>query len=402
MVETQLIELATAVQSVQAQLMASEVAQSTLQAQVERLGRTSGERKIGVDTRNLGRPPQFNGTDSAWRDWSVVFRSYAALVHPALKDEMQRVERLSTAETNAGLIEAEQVQASAELYLLLLHSTSGPALDRVVSAGSAEGLRAWQLLVEIYDPHIRSRTAGQLLSLLQFDFSGDMLAKLEAHERDLALYEQASMEKISDGLRVGIVLNRVTDTELATHLLLNSERFQTWALFRREIVDVSRGRAAAAGAYQMRRGVNDSNTAPMEIDALQQHSECHTCGRFGHLAKDCWQNKSKSKGKDPKGKGGKKGKGKGKGKTNKDVCSKCGQRGHWAKNCPNPAKAIHGLGGPSGANNSWWQWYDGQEWKAPSEQSTAENHQPMAEPEAAMGGLWPGEFDGWGGECAEL
>ena len=170
---------------------------------MERLRRASGERKIGVDTRNLGRPSQFNGTDSAWRDLSVVFRSYAALVHPALKDEMLRVERLSTAETNAGLIETEQVQASTDHYHLLLHSTSGPALDRVVNVGSAEGLRAWQLLVERYETHIRSRTAGQLLSLLQFDFSGDMLAKLEAYERDLAMYEQASGEKISDGLRVG-------------------------------------------------------------------------------------------------------------------------------------------------------------------------------------------------------
>ena len=202
-------------------------------------------------------------------DWSVVFRSCAALVHPALKDELQRVESLLTAETNAGLIEGEQVQASSDdLCHLLLHSTSGPALDRVVNAGSAEGLRAWQLLVERYDPHIRSRTAGQPLSLLQFDFSGDMLAKLEAYECDLALYEQASGEKISDGLHVGIVLNRVTDTELATHLLLNSERFQTWALFRRELVDISRTRAAASGAYQMRRGAKDSNTAPMEIDSL--------------------------------------------------------------------------------------------------------------------------------------
>ena len=69
------------------------------------MGRASGKRKIGADTRNLWRPSQFNGADSAWRDWSVVFRSYAALVHPALKDEMQRVERLSTAETNAGLLE---------------------------------------------------------------------------------------------------------------------------------------------------------------------------------------------------------------------------------------------------------------------------------------------------------
>ena len=89
-------------ESVQAQLTASEAARTTLQAQVDRMGRASGERKIGVDARNLGRPSQFNGTDSAWRDWSVVFRSYAALVHPALKEEMQRVERLPTAETKCG------------------------------------------------------------------------------------------------------------------------------------------------------------------------------------------------------------------------------------------------------------------------------------------------------------
>ena len=120
--------------------------------------------------------------------------------------------------------------------------------------------------------------------------------------------------------------------------------------------------------------------------------KCHTCGRFGHLAKDCWQNKGQSKGKDPRGKGGKKGKRKGKGKTNKDVCLKFGQRGHGAKNCLNPAKAIQGLDGQNDANNSWWQWFDGQEWKAPSEQIADETQfvtptQPMPEPGAAMGGL---------------
>ena len=186
MEEAQIRELVAAVQNIQAQLAASEAARTTLQAQVDRMERASGERKVGVDTRNLGRPSQFNGTDSAWRDWSVVL---SQLRGPgASGTEGRDAARGAAADGRKpmrGLLDEEQVQASTDLYHLLLHSTSGPALDRVVNAGSMEGLRAWQLLVERYDPHIRSRTSGQLLSLLQFDSSGDMLAKLEAYERDL-------------------------------------------------------------------------------------------------------------------------------------------------------------------------------------------------------------------------
>ena len=55
MVEAQLMELATAVQSVQAQLMVSEVARTNLQAQVERLNRSTGERKdLCCDTETSG------------------------------------------------------------------------------------------------------------------------------------------------------------------------------------------------------------------------------------------------------------------------------------------------------------------------------------------------------------
>ena len=49
----------------------------------------------------------------------------------------------------------------------------------------------------------------QFMRLFQFQFIGDMFGKFEVCERDLALYEQGSGEKISDGLRV---LNQVTDT----------------------------------------------------------------------------------------------------------------------------------------------------------------------------------------------
>ena len=116
-----------------------------------------GERKIGVDTRNVGRPSQFNGKDSTWRDWSVVFRSHAALVQCGTDGR--------DAARGAAADGRNQCGSSR-------------------NAGSAEGLRAWQLVVERYDPQIRAITAGQFLGLLQFDFFGDTLAKLEAQERE--------------------------------------------------------------------------------------------------------------------------------------------------------------------------------------------------------------------------
>ena len=83
-------------------------------------------------------------------------------------------------------------------------------------------------------------------------------------------------------------------------------------------------------------------------------------------------------------------------KTDKDVCLKCGQRGHWGRNCPNFAKAIHRLDGQNDANNGWWQWNDVQGWKAHVAPT-----QPMAEVEAAMGGLWLASLMA-GAESAEL
>ena len=47
-----------------------------------------------------------------------------------------------------------------------------------------------------------------LLGLLQCDLSGDLLAKLEAFERNLSQYGQRSGEVMSDSVRIGVV-NRV-------------------------------------------------------------------------------------------------------------------------------------------------------------------------------------------------
>ena len=50
-----------------------------------------------------------------------------------------------------------------------------------------------------------------------------------------------------------MMLNRLRDTDLATRLVMNSERLKQWADFNDEVVNISQARAAAAVAYTLSR-----------------------------------------------------------------------------------------------------------------------------------------------------
>ena len=82
--------LTSAVQAIQAQLAAGEAGRVALAQELrqQRARAQAAQARVGVDTRNLGRPSQVQGTDAGWRDWSVVFRSYAELVNATLAVEM--------------------------------------------------------------------------------------------------------------------------------------------------------------------------------------------------------------------------------------------------------------------------------------------------------------------------
>ena len=69
----------------QAQQAEAHAQQAEAQAQqaAAQAGAGSSGPRVGIDTRNLGRPAAFAGTDAAWRDGSIVFQSYAALVNPS-------------------------------------------------------------------------------------------------------------------------------------------------------------------------------------------------------------------------------------------------------------------------------------------------------------------------------
>ena len=242
---------------------------------------------------NVGKPDQLK-SESQWFEWSTIFRSYASLVHVLLEALMREAEDRDPKDergefmTNTMMsLNPEKVQASKQLYFILLMLCRGEPLDIVNNAGQHEGLVAWKKLCNRFEPAVRTRLAGLLLELLRYDFSGDIMARLESWEREVTRWEKRAGEPITKNIRIGIVLISLEEGPIKQHLLLHSSKYDSWDAFKLELIDLKRAQDAAHGV------------APMEVDALggkkgggkkdKSQIECHNCHKKGHYKSECRQ-----------------------------------------------------------------------------------------------------------------
>ena len=126
-----------------------------------------------MDTRLLGEPCDFSGAQDAWRDWSPAFKGYAGAAIPRLQKLMDDAAKATEPTPNATIMDENDRAASAQLYWMMLMFCKGAALNTVFLAGDSEGLEAWQQLTQKYEPKMRTRFAGQLMSILSFSFQGE-------------------------------------------------------------------------------------------------------------------------------------------------------------------------------------------------------------------------------------
>ena len=75
-----------------------------------------GPHGFGIDTRMLGRPDTFDGSESKWCDWSTVMKAYAALCNASLVSAMPASEVEAQEKRNSDLRDQLDVEASVALY----------------------------------------------------------------------------------------------------------------------------------------------------------------------------------------------------------------------------------------------------------------------------------------------
>ena len=173
-------------------------------------------RRESVWTRLLGKPSDFSGAQDAWRDWSTVFKGYAGAAIPRLQKLMDDAAKATAPTPNATILDDDDRAASAQLCWMMLMICKGAALNTVFLAGDSEGLEAWRQLTEKYVPKMRTRFAGQLMSILSYSFQGGTTERITAWEREIATYERDGGKILDDETNVGAVLLRLSESQLKT------------------------------------------------------------------------------------------------------------------------------------------------------------------------------------------
>ena len=161
-----------------------------------------------VDTRQLGKPKSFNGTDGAWRGFRFSLCAYAGAVEPRMAVLMESSLGVDETDVLNLRLNADEKRISTQLYYMLALSidqdTAG--LTIVERAGSGEGLLAWWLLVKTYEPDTAGRAAGMLQEVLNFDFdSSDIRHSFETFDMLVRRYEDAAGDPLGDKLKIGLV-----------------------------------------------------------------------------------------------------------------------------------------------------------------------------------------------------
>lgn len=326
----------------------AQIAQDTREG-LEKLAsgfKESMKRPGTVDVKGIGKPDALKGThdevQKVWKSWSYKFETWFCSQWPSGQealdwargksdDPVEADDLLNSAITDIDAIDSH-------LHVALVSLTSGMPYDVVFNSRKKCGLDAWRRLCSTYEPQ-NNRTNIRLLRRILNPPRATiptMRSAIDKLEADIVEYESRGQPKPSDETLRAILLAMVPEN-LEEHLELNIQRFDTYKKMRAEVVSFLEQKASKAL-------VDDGGAAPMELDYVGGQGKggkgqgkpnlsqvrCHTCGKLGHMAKDCWQKGSKgspSSGSNSKGypkgsskgfkgkskdKGGKKGKGKGK------------------------------------------------------------------------------------------
>jgi len=289
----------------------------------EKIERAKSRESI-IDTRLLNKPKEFGGTQEEWKDWSWKFVGYTGALSVAMKDYMEAAVN-SDAILMLTAMDSDMKQKALELYYIFIMLCSGEAKIKIQNVENGNGLEVWRQFCLEWDPKERGRYGSMLTSILNTRFDHRIYPQLQAWKTKIQKYEEVSSEKVTDNIRVSVVMANCDFEKISDHLALNAARLDTYVKLEKEIRDVTMA------------GKKWAESDDMDVDAIKggrgrgRRGYDWTKGR-GRGRGDDWKGgkSDKGKGKTDKDKGKDQDRGRGRGRGGNDRGRGAGGRGKGA------------------------------------------------------------------------
>ena len=299
-----------------------------------------------VDSRGVCKVEKFSGKREHFEEWIFPFESYCALLGwsrwvDAAREHRDEIVRIDLGE------EAELVGRS--MYHLLVSTVRGQALALVKLTERGHGLEAIRQLYKEYRSGLNEDHASMLTAILTPKWWKEREKHLFTEvftQWDVLItqYELVSGEKVTSNMKTSTIISHGPETVVRMLRSCSREVRLDHAIMRKNIWEFVIG---GNNTDVVPPNYDQSGTTAMEVDVIVKgkgkggkgKGACHTCGKTGHYAAQCWS--GQAGGKNAKGK-----KGGGKGNTKfAGKCRYCSNTGHKEADCNKKKKDEGGKAG---------------------------------------------------------